>query len=160
MLFKEQGRVDQKRLGRLIVGSLGLLLAIGYTIQAIGMPQGTAASPGPGLFPIGVGLAGTAISLVVVLEAFFTAQTTGTLDLPKGTQRKKVLLFMGSLLALILLLPVLGQYVAATLYVIVFLKIMSPLNWPRSIICGAVTGIAVSWIFIELLAIRLPTGIW
>lgn len=155
-----QGRVDQKRLGRLIVGALGLLMAIGYTIQALAMPQGTAASPGPGLYPVGVGVVAIAISTVVIVEAIVSRQTSGSVELPHRAQRKKVLLFLGTLVALVVLLPVLGQYVASALYVVTFLKIMSPMNWWRSILYGAITGVGVSWIFIELLAIRMPTGIW
>ena len=151
---------DQIRLGRLGVGALGLILSSGYFLEALRMPQGSADAPGPGVFPVGVGAAAIVISIVVVLEAVVSKTDSGSAELPKGKQRRDVLLFLGSLTIFILVLPILGQYVASALYMAIVLKILSTLSWLRCILFGFSIAIALSWIFMEVLSIRLPAGIW
>jgi hypothetical protein len=157
---KQAVRLDQKRTGRVVVGALGLLIAIGYLVEAINMPAGTMEAPGPGLFPIGVGIAGIVISALVVIEALVSTQVSGSLELPSGPQRKLVLYFLVTLILLVVLLPILGQYVASSLYAIAVIKLMSKLNWIRVVIYGVLLGCGISAMFIEGFSIRMPQGIW
>lgn len=151
--------MDPKRLGRLIVGAVSLALSIGYLIQAMGMPSGTLDNPGPGMFPVGVGFAAIVVSLIVVVEGLTGAGTRGSMDLPTGFERRQVLLFMGTLIGFIVLLPLLGMYISAAIYVIATLKFLGKMSWVRSAIIGLIIGVAVTWIFSEVLEIPLPTGI-
>ena len=152
--------LDQKRLGRVVVGVLGLAIAVGYLLVALTMPRGTESTPGPGLFPVGVGIAAIVISLLVVIEAVTSNQVSGRVDLPTGAQRRLVIAFFVLTAVFVVLLPFLGQYVTASLYMIVMLRILSPMSWWRVIVYGVVIACGLSWIFIELLKIPLPGGFW
>lgn len=151
--------MDQKRAGRILVGLVGLVMAIGYLVQSLAMPLGTLESPGPGMFPVGVGVAAILISLLVILEGARGTGTTGSLDLPTGFERRQVLVFMGTLVGFILILPILGQYAAASIYVVMTLKFLGRLSWIRAIVVGVLIGAGVSFLFSEVLDIPLPAGL-
>jgi len=151
---------DAQRRGRLLVGAVGLLVAIGYTSEAFLLPMGDLAQPGPGLFPPGVGIAFAVISVIVVLEAVLSENGAGAIEFPRGEQLRLVLVFAGCTVAFALALPILGQYVAAALYLIVMIRVLSALSWWRVVALGAVLGVGVSAFFVEVLMIRLPEGIW
>lgn len=151
---------DQKRLGRLIVGIVALATSIGYLIQALSIERGTIDAPGPGMFPIGVGAAAIVVSIIVIAEGLAGTGTRGSLELPTGFERRKVLIFFGTLVAFIAVLPLLGMYVSAALYVVATLKLLGYLRWIRSIVIGVLIAVVVSWVFQEILDVPLPAGLW
>lgn len=151
--------MDQKRAGRLLVGFVALMVSIGYLIESLSMPQGTLESPGPGMFPVGVGVISIIVALLVIAEGAIGTGTRGSLDLPTGFERRQVLVFMGTLIGFILILPLAGQYVAASLYVVSTLRFLGRLSWARSVIVGALVGVGVSFLFSEVLEIPLPAGL-
>ena len=153
-------RSDPKRLGRLILGIVSLLLSIGYFVMALRMPQGELSSPGPGMFPMGVGVAAIVVSVIVVFESLLGRSESGSISWPRGHELKQCGIFLGTLVGFVLLLPLLGQYISATLYVALFLKFAGRLSWIRAIIFGLVIGAGLTFIFSELLDIALPRGIW
>lgn len=152
-------RVDQLRLARIIFGIVSLGVSIAYLVGALGMPQGTGAQPGPGMWPSAVGAAWVIISLVVIAEAAFTRQVSGSLDLPVGIYARDVIVFSVATVAYVLLLPILGQYAAGSLYCVALVKFLSRLPWWRAILYGLLLAISISWIFLNLLQVHLPEGI-
>ncbi|WP_245908767.1 tripartite tricarboxylate transporter TctB family protein [Mycobacterium neglectum] len=151
---------DPQRRGRMIFGAANLMVALGYLIQALGMPRGTAEHPGPGLWPIAVGMAWVVISLLVIAEAAVSREVGGQIDLPTGVERRNVLMFLGATITFVVLLPFLGQYIAASLYAIAIIKLLSSLSWARAVAYGVVLGAGISFAFISLLQIRLPVGLF
>jgi putative tricarboxylic transport membrane protein len=151
---------DPQRRGRLVLAAVGLLVAIGYTFESFLIPMGEFAQPGPGLFPRGVGIAFAVISVGVLVESAFGAGAGGPVDLPRGEQLRLVAVFACCTVGFALLLPVLGQYVAATLYLVAMLRLLSDLGWWRVLGYGVALGVGVSAFFVEVLMIRLPEGIW
>ncbi|ALV39932.1 hypothetical protein AU252_01105 [Pseudarthrobacter sulfonivorans] len=159
-MMENKLQLDQKRMGRLVFGCLGFLLAAGYLIAALNMPQGSPAAPGPGIFPAGVGIAAVVVTLIVIVEALMFSEVSESLELPQGRQRRLLVQFVGSLVAFVVLLPFLGQYLASSLYVLAVLRTLSTLGWVRSGVYSVLIGGGLSWTFMELLSIRLPGGIW
>lgn len=154
-------RYDQKRVGRIVLGAISLFVSVGYLIMAAGMPQGSPSQPGPGMWPIAVGAAWVVISLFVILEAVFSREVSGDIDVPRGRQLRDVLLFLGATAALIVLLPILGLYISASLYAVAVIKFLSTLPWWRVVLYGVIIGVSISWIFTgPLLGLRMPTGIF
>jgi putative tricarboxylic transport membrane protein len=153
-------RSDQKRLGRGVLGIVCLGLSVGYLVMALGMPAGDLGSPGPGLFPTGVGIGAVVISLIVIAEAFFKRSEGGQVHLPRGLELRQSLIFMGTLVAFIVVLPLAGMYVASTLYVAAFLKFAGRLGWTRSGLFGVLIGAGLTFVFSTALGIPLPKGIW
>jgi len=154
-------KMDLRRRGRLVIGALGLLVSAGYTWQAFEIPVGTLAKPGAGLYPRGVGIVAIVISFIVVIEAILAkASTDEEVEFPRGVQLRLVLIFFGLSCLYVIVLPILGQYLAASLYSIAMIKFLSPHGWIRSILYGVAAAVTISWLFITLLSIQLPRGIW
>lgn len=158
--LREAVPADPQRRGRIVLGVIGLVVAIGYTVESFLIPMGELAQPGPGLFPRGVGIAFAAISAALIIESAFGANAGGPVELPRGDRLRLVALFGGCTVGFALLLPILGQYVAATLYLIVVLRVLSELAWWRVLAYGVALGVGVSAFFTEVLMIRLPGGVW
>lgn len=149
---------DPKRLGRVIAGLVFLLISAGYLVMAWDMPRGTLASPGPGLFPVGVGIAAVVISAYVLIEALLGKSESGPIDFPKGQGLKVSGIFVATLIAYILLLPFLGQYLASCLYAVAFIRFGGKVSWVRSVIVGAIIALGLTFVFQELLGLNLPSG--
>lgn len=147
-----------KRTGRVVVGLAGLILSIGYTVEATSIPLGTQVAPGPGMFPLGVGVVAAVISVVVVLEALLTPVVTGAVELPTGSPARMVLGFAAVTGLFVLVMPFLGQYVAAVLYSTAMIKLLGTHGWARTIGYGLAMGVIVSVLFVELLEVRMPAG--
>lgn len=149
---------DPKRLGRAVLGVVFLAIFIGYFLEANGMDSGTLHRPGAGMYPFWIGLAGIAISVVVIVESAATRADSGKIDYPKGRDLRNTLIFVGMLLVFILVLPVLGMYISATLFALVFLKVIGEVSWMRTVIIGLIMGLGVTYCFDELLSLPLPSG--
>lgn len=150
--------MGHRSLGRLAVGTVGLLMSIGYLWGALELPRGTMQQPGPGLYPIGVGILAIGISILVVLESILTKQPDESVELPQGSQLKLVVFFFLSALVYVVLLPFLGIYVTTTLFTLVTIKVFSEWHWIKILISGLILGIGVPWFFIDILGVRLPQG--
>lgn len=150
-------RMDGRRLGRLVLGLASTAVAAGYLVSAHNMPQGHLASPGPGMFPVGVGCLWALASVVVVLEAVLTKNDAGGLALPRGFERRQAVVFMGTLVGFIAILPFLGFVISASLYATVCLKFLGSYSWIRAVAYGVAMGIATALLFGDVLALPLPT---
>jgi hypothetical protein len=144
----------------MILGAASLLVAVGYLVEALGMPRGTTEHPGPGLWPIAVGVAWIVISILVVAEAAVSSAIGGEIELPTGRERRNVLVFLGATVAFVALLPWLGQYIAASLYAVTIIKLLSTVSWTRAVAYGVLLGAGISFAFITLMQIRLPVGLF
>lgn len=149
---------DATRLGRMVVGLVFLLLAIGYLMVAFDMPTGSLSRPGPGMFPIWVGVITAISAFAVVVEAMAGKSESGPLELPEGTARRSAIIFMATLVGFILVLPWFGQYISSVVYVIVFLRLVGQLSWIRSVLIGTAIGAGLTYAFTELLGLPLPEG--
>ncbi|MGJ9413701.1 tripartite tricarboxylate transporter TctB family protein [Aeromicrobium sp. CF4.19] len=152
--------LDQRSQGRLVVGFMSLAGAVGYMWQAGQLPLGDMRSPGPGMYPMGVGVLWMLASAVVLGEALFSKADVGDVDLPIGRARRQALIFMGTLVVFVLVLPLIGFPIAATLYAVACLKFLGALTWVRSIVYGVAMGVVVSFVFGWLLAVPLPVAGW
>lgn len=150
---------DPKRLGQLIFGGIFLLAFSGYFMMAKGMPPGNLTSPGPGMFPTGVGIAGIGISLIVIVEALLKKGESGKIGFPRGHDLKVALAFMATLVGYILVLPYLGMLASSILYAITFLKFGSTTSWTRSILVGGLIGAVLTIFFSTVLGLPLPSGV-
>jgi putative tricarboxylic transport membrane protein len=100
------------------------------------------------------------VSLIVIAEAVFQRSGGGRIELPRGHELRQSLIFLGTLVAFIAVLPLAGQYVASTLYVAAFLKFAGRLGWTRSVLFGVLIGAGLTFLFSSALGIQLPRGIW
>lgn len=144
---------------RVAIGVVGLAVFGYYLWEAGQMPMGETGSPGPGLFPTMVGALGVAVSGLVVVDALTKRERENRIELPGKRVLTKIVLFAGTLIGFVVLLPVLGQYVASTLFCVASIKIIGNGSWFRSFFAGALIAISLSWAFLELFSIPLPSGV-
>jgi len=152
-------RHDPKRLGQLIFGGIFLLAFTGYFLMAMDMPAGELDSPGPGMYPVWVGLGGIVISIIVLLEVFLNKSESGEIGFPRGADLKVALIFAGTLVGYILVLPYLGMMAASILYAVTFIKFGSQTSWLRSIMVGGLMGAVLTLFFSTVLGLPLPRGV-
>ena len=159
------------RRGELGVALALLAVSVGALAIATGMPAGTLAEPGPGVFPVGISACLLAVSLGLIVRALLpqrpaeispaSSPSAESADPEPGIQVGHGLIWI-SLAALALfglLIEPLGFPACATLFMAALLRCFSTLGWLRSIL-GAIAAAAISWFFfVQLLGVNLPLGI-
>lgn len=140
-------------------GAGGVVLALAYLAGARTYSWGTAAQPGPGLYPALVGLLLFVSATAVALEAW---RQPAELDpgWPIGSARMRVIAMLGPTAGYVALLPYFGHPVAGTLLTLAVLHVMGMRRWPAKIAVALAIGLGSHYVFAKLLGVPLPTGIW
>lgn len=150
---------DPKRLGRILFGALFLAIFLGYYLVGNDLNDGTMAQPGPGMLPGWIGIAGVAISLIVIIEALLGRSESGQIDFPRGRDLKDVLIFLVLVIVYYaVLIQLLGQYLSSALFAVAFIRIVGRVSWTKSLIIGLTMGLILTFFFSEILGIPLPSG--
>jgi hypothetical protein len=137
--------------------ALAVLAASGiYLWTALPLAPGTAARPGPGFFPLGVGAFAGAVAVAWVVRAFRRAPAAAGAPLPPEAQRR-VLATTGLLAAFCLLLPWTGYPVAAFLFAALLLRRLGA-RWPGALLTGVAAAAISYYVFAILLGVPLPRG--
>ena len=145
------------------------LLAIGYLLAARRYPLDTLATPGPGVVPLGSGLAllALAVWLFVVAEAarparaeggLFKARAAGTRPTEPAPSRARwsPVVLAVALVLYAALLPRLGFVVASFALVVVASRLMGAPGWWRpALLALSVTGVGYL-LFARWLGVPLP----
>lgn len=142
-----------------VTGILGLILAFLYLLEGSRYPQGSMAQPGPGLYPLLLGSLLLFSASGLVLEAMF-GSSEPSVAWPSGSARRRFLAVLGATLGYILLLPYLGHALAAALLTLAVLHSMGSSPWPLKIMLSFVLSLASYYLFVLLLGIPLPPGVW
>jgi putative tricarboxylic transport membrane protein len=134
-----------------------LILSLLYLGGAFGYPRGTMDQPGPGLYPIFVGILLVVASIgSIVTDLVKPAQ--GELEIPKGKDLGRVLTVLGGGAAYVLLLPYAGHLLSAMLVVFIVLHAMGLSSWPMKIGFTIVLAVGSYYLFDILLMVPLPRG--
>ena len=97
--------------------ALGALAGIGvYLANGLPLPRGTAARPGPGFFPVAVGVFGAAVALAWVVSAFRRAPAASDGAATWRDGRGRVGITAGLLVGFCLALPWAGYPAAALVF--------------------------------------------
>ena len=142
-----------------ITAVVGSVLAIGYLITGWDYPWGTAAEPGPGVYPLIVGLLMMAGAVGLGLEARLRRLRLDA-PWPVGAGRWRVLAVLASGLGYAFLLPHLGHPLAGTLVSLIVLRVMGLPRWPLCIGIAIAIGLGSYYLFGQILDVPLPVGIW
>lgn len=153
------------RHGKIAAGVVGLVLSVPYIWAASTLPIGTTARPGAAIFPLacGVLLAIASATLVVQQCRARNAQgSTETVQLPRGAELRRVLVFAALLLLYVPLLTSVGYLGATFVLVVVLLRALKLGSrvWWRVISMSAVITVVTWFLFAELLNVQLPSGLW
>ncbi|MEK7372618.1 MAG: tripartite tricarboxylate transporter TctB family protein [candidate division NC10 bacterium] len=138
-------------------------LALGglYLAGALRFPLGSAARPGSGFFPVGVGMFLCLVAGAFVAAAFRRRVAAGPGLVPpmSGDAVGRVAATTAGLLGFCFLLPWIGYPAAAFLFVALLLRRLGGAGWPRALVAAALAASASWYLFAVLLAVPLPRGI-
>lgn len=146
-----------ERLAALVV----LALSGAYLALGLPLPRGVSARPGPGFFPllVGIFLCGTALAFVV--ETFRRSPRAST---PWGAAglsadaRWRVAATGAALVGFCLLLPWLGYPVVTLAFVTLLLRSLGA-AWTAATVSGLASAAASYYLFGVLLGVPLPRGV-
>jgi len=128
-----------------------------YLVNAWPLPQGTAARPGPGFFPMAVGVFGAAVALAWVVSALRRAPATAGGPQAPAEGRGRVVATAGTLVGFCLLLPWTGYPAAAFLFVGLLLRRLGA-GWTASVATALASALVSYYLFGVLLGVPLPRG--
>ena len=133
-----------------------LAIGVGQTAMALNLPRGTLAEPGPGVFPLLVGVLMSAASLACLLQAILERNPLG-IDL-RSAARPAVL--VAALVAFLVLLPLVGFIVPSLLLQVITLQVFGMHGAWRRLAAAALTTAAAVLIFEILLGVQFPAPSW
>ena len=141
------------------VSAVIISTAVLYLVEALHYSRGTAAQPGPGLFPLLVGTMMLVGAIATILEAKL-APPESELDWPDRPACWRMLVIVAATLCYIVLLVPLGQPIAGTLTGLLVMQVMGLANWPLKIGLALAMGLGSYLVFTTLLGYPLPAGSW
>lgn len=137
-----------------------LALSGAYLALALPLPRGLAARPGPGFFPLLVGVFLCGVALAFVAETFRRSLRTPTAwdagALTAGA-RWRVAATGAALIGFCLLLPWLGYPVVTLAFVGLLLRSLGA-GWTAAVVSGLLSAAASYYLFAVLLGVPLPRG--
>jgi putative tricarboxylic transport membrane protein len=145
--------------------ALAFLAASGlYLAGALTFPPGTGARPGPGFFPVAIGVFACAVAAGFVMVAYRRSGAPGIAAAspePSMTAdaRGRVAAAAAGLVGFCLLLPWLGYLIASFAFVAVLLRRLGGGGWASAIAVAVGTAAASYYVFAVLLGVPLPRGI-
>jgi len=139
--------------------ALGFLAASGaYLAAALAFPFGGVAKPGPGFFPVGVGVF---LCLVAAASMIGRRRSTpagaGVATLSRDARARVSATILG-LVAFCLLLPWLGYPACAFLFIALLLRRLGGARWPGVVITAVLGALVSYYVFGVLLGVPLPSS--
>jgi hypothetical protein len=165
---EEDGGMTWRNPGRRIPGArlglagAGLGLGALYLVETLRYPRGTAAQPGPGLYPILVAVTLIVACLGVALETWLERpQRPAEAVWPEAAARLRTGAILLAGLGYIVLLTVLGHMIAGTLALLVVFRVMEMRRWWTAGVVAVSMAVLSYFLFVTLLGVPLPRGeIW
>ena len=146
-------------MSRRAAGFVVLAASGAYLAGSLAFPWGSAARPGPGFFPVAVGVFLCVVALSFVLVPGVARAAVVTEALPAGA-RTRVMATTLALVGFTLLMPWIGFPAVAFLFVAILLKRLGGGAWPGVVIAALVSAGLSYYLFAVLLAVPLPRGIF
>jgi putative tricarboxylic transport membrane protein len=132
-----------------------LMFSLLYLWGALEYSLGTFAQPGPGLFPLFIGVLLLSSSIGSLLSHLWTPME-GELHMPKGKELERVLAVVGGTVAYVVLLPVIGHILASILTVFIVLHSMGLPSWGLKLGFAVAVSLGSFYLFDIILQVPLP----
>ncbi|MBA4423708.1 MAG: hypothetical protein C0390_11540 [Syntrophus sp. (in: bacteria)] len=158
------------KLGSIVFAGLILTVGLVYEIMALNMPRGRLSYPGPGLFPMIIGIFLIATALGCLLQEVLPRKKTGedppASPLPNQDSTttgdrnvNKTVQLMALMVGYTLALTPLGFPISICAFLVVAIRIFGYRRWVPSVAMAAVIA-AISYVsFVLWLKVPLPLGI-
>jgi putative tricarboxylic transport membrane protein len=147
-------RAVSARRGGIAVAALLAVVGLVFVWQASLLDFGGFDLPGPGFFPLVLGVLVFAFSAVIALEDFRGAGEGETVELG----HRDVLIVFAALVAVAALFEPLGAYLSLGLFGAVLLIVLARVSVPLAVMAACVAMVACWYFFQVLLGLQLPLG--
>ncbi len=142
------------------VATILILFAIFYLATAAHLPLGARHQPGPGVYPILVGLLMLGSSIGLARHAMLGGQAAKPpVEWPTGVAGRRMLAVAGGSAGYILLLAYLGDVVAGVATTLAVLRVMGMRRWWVAWALAVSLALTFHYVFVVLLSIPLPRGV-
>jgi hypothetical protein len=141
-------------------GTAVCLFLIGVVIIFDSYRRGAGwASDGPrtGYFPIRIGALIVISSLAIFLRTLFSKNKNYKIFVAWGPF-KQVLRVLVPTAVYVLAIQVIGIYVASSLFIAFFMKVMGKFGWLKTVLVGIGTSVVLFWMFEMQFLVPLPKG--
>lgn len=144
-----------------VVALAMLVVSAIYLAQALRMPLGAAARPGPGFYPVAVGAFACAVALALVALTVWRAERAPALDDADAApeDRRRVWLAVVTVAVFCLVLPWVGYPLTALLFVAAMLRQLGA-GWRSAVLTALLSAEGSYYLFAGLLGVTLPRGLW
>jgi len=135
------------------------LFALVTCWQASRLNMGEMSAPGPGFFPLSLGVTIGILSLIAFYQA--TQSKTASRS-PAGKERVRwwnIVIIISAVIAYALSVGKIGFLVNTFLLITLLLKVVEPQSWKTSILGGLITAVASELVFNVILKAQIPTGL-
>ena len=129
-----------------------------YLAMALGFPFGNVAKPGPGFFPVGVGIFLCLTAAALTIAALRGVPVGGAVPGLAAGARGRVAATVAGLVGFGLLLPWIGYPACACLFVALLLRYLGGTGWPGALVTGVLSALLTHYLFGVLLGVPLPRG--
>ncbi len=146
--------------GQAKLAGILLVVALGHLWEASKMPLGTPALPGPGLFPITVGVVVSLLSLTLLLQAARQPARQQASIIPAGEPGRRVAGVWLALAAYALLVGTLGHALLTGVVSIVILRLLGMRRWWVIFLLAAALAAGSYYLFVVVFEVPLPEGVW
>jgi hypothetical protein len=146
--------VVSARRGGIAVAMLLAIIGLVFAWQASLLDFGGFELPGPGFFPLVLGVVVIAFSTLIAIEGFRGAGEGETVELG----HRDVLIVMVAMVAVAALFEPLGAYLSLGLFGAVLLVVIARVSVPLAVLSACVAMAACWYFFQVLLGLQLPLG--
>ena len=145
--------------GYVVVGAIGICLSVLYLAVSFQMPMGRLRQPGAGVFPVISGFLLLLGSVSALWEGLKTRKSE-SVELPAGSDLRRLLVLVGGILGYLVLLPILGQLISSTIFCFVLIRALSSLSIGWVALYALLMAGAAYLLFVRFLMLPMPAGIF
>lgn len=145
--------------GYIVVGAIGICLSVLYLAVSFQMPMGRLRQPGAGVFPVISGFLLLLGSVSALWEGLKTRKSE-SVELPAGSDLRRLLVLVGGILGYLVLLPILGQLISSTIFCFVLIRALSSLSIGWVALYALLMAGAAYLLFVRFLMLPMPVGIF
>lgn len=138
----------------------GLCLLVAAVVASESLPRYAGRQgPGPGAFPTWIALLLAVCAAVILARVARERRLAPAIRWPRGEALRRVLLATVSLVAYLVLLPLLGFLLSSALLLLLHFKTVGGYPWRIAVPTAVVAALLVWYLFGVLLRVPLPSGL-
>lgn len=137
------------------VGVVMFVLALGYLAGALLYPMGSVTNPGPGFFPLVVGIVWSILSGAVVFQRREGGAGAKGKNLKISPEARRAVTLVAGVAVFILVLPLIGYLVSSMLLTFLLMKVLGTGGLARPALYSAAWGVATYLLFIVIMKIPI-----